>query len=409
MTLMATVAAFWRRQSRNYKVFMVRDLLGRLLGDVDQYWELFISRLGASTVEIGVIRSLSSGVDVLLALPTGWLTDRTARMKRLYLAGRGLYLPTTLLRFLATTWPLCLLINLWQTISMRVLGPASQILFIGSLRNEDRITGLSIHRTIASAAGIVSPLICAVLINHFGGLASADGIRPLFLLQCAVWLGTTLLLLTQLREVVFARGHRDTSLRTHVFGLFSEIPVLKLLLLRQCVMMFINQLRAPFNSLYLVDVKGADEFILGWQGTVATALMVAFAIPIGRAAERWGRRRVAYLSRVCREVAILITIVTPRTHPELLIVASVFDGLFAVLFIGWEAFDHEVVPLDARGRYIGVTMLVNGVMGVVAPILGGLLWEVTPDAIWWICLLGDAGLSLPLMILIGRQVSKTAL
>jgi MFS family permease len=172
-------------------------------------------------------------------------------------------------------------------------------------------------------------------------------------------------------------------------------------------MMFINQLRMPFNSLYLVDVKGANEFILGWRGTVSTTLMVCLSIPVGRLAERFGRRRVAYFSRVCRWISYVITILTPLTHPEYLIIASFFDGLFMILFIGWQAFDQELVPLESRGRFSGVTMLLNGLIGVFAPVLGGLIWEINPDYIWWICLLGDAFLSLPLMIIIGRKFSKT--
>ena len=398
---------FWRRQSWNYKVIMGRDFLQRLIEDAGQYWELFISRLGATTIEIGLIRSISSAVNMLLAIPSGWLTDRTKRMKRLYIFGRGLYIPTMLMRFFATTWPFCLLINVWQTICMRILGPASQIITIGSLRNEDRVTGLSLNRTIASVAGIISPMIVAFVISYFGGLESANGIRPLFLLQFIVWLGTSILLLTQLREITFKRQSREKGFLSHFFGLFKEVPVLKLLLLRRCVMMFINQLRMPFNSLYLVDVKGANEFILGWRGTVSTTLMVCLSIPIGRLAERFGRRRVAYFSRVCRWVTYLITIFTPLTHPEYLIIASLFDGLFMTLFIGWQAFDQELVPLESRGRFSGVTMLLNGVIGIFAPILGGLIWEINPDYIWWICLLGDAFLSLPLMIMIGRKFSKT--
>jgi len=386
---------------------MGRDFLHRLLGDAEQYWELFISRLGATTVEIGLIRSISSAVNMLLAIPSGWLTDRTKRMKRLYLVGRGTYLPTMLMRFFATTWPFCLLINVWQTISMRIMGPASQIITIGSLRNEDRVTGLSINRTITSIAGIISPMIVAFVINYFGGLGTADSIRPLFLLQLAVWLSTSILLLTQLQEITFNRQSRETGFLNHFFGLFKEVPVLRLLLLRRGVMMFINQLRMPFNSLYLVDVKGANEFILGWRGTVSTALMVCLSIPVGRLAERFGRRRVAYFSRVCRWISYVITILTPLTHPEYLIIASFFDGLFMILFIGWQAFDQELVPLESRGRFSGVTMLLNGLIGVFAPVLGGLIWEINPDYIWWICLLADAFLSLPLMIIIGRKFSKT--
>jgi MFS family permease len=250
-------------------------------------------------------------------------------------------------------------------------------------------------------------MIVAFVINYFGGLESADSIRPLFLLQFAVWLSTTILLLTQLQEVTFKREHRETGFLSHFFGLFKEVPVLRLLLLRRCVMMFINQLRMPFNSLYLVDVKGADEFILGWRGTVSTALMVVLSIPVGRVAERFGRRRVAYFARVCGWVSYVITIFTPLTHPEYLIMASFFDGLHTTLFIGWQAFDQELVPLESRGRFSGASMLLNGVIGIFAPILGGLIWEIHPDYIWWICLLGDAFLSLPLMIMIGRKVTKT--
>jgi len=65
---------FWNRQSRNYKVFMVRDVLGRLFGvggggggggggegggGVGEYWNIFITRLGATTVELGLITSMS--------------------------------------------------------------------------------------------------------------------------------------------------------------------------------------------------------------------------------------------------------------------------------------------------------------------------------------------------------------
>jgi MFS family permease len=259
---------------------------------------------------------------------------------------------------------------------------------------------------ITSIAGIIGPLICAFIINYFGGLESADSIRPLFLLQFVVGVGTFVLLLTQLQDVTFKRESRETGFLSHFFSLFKEVPVLKLLLLRRCVMTFINQLRMPFNSLYMVDVKGADEFILGWRGTVSTTLMVILSIPVGRLAERFGRRRVAYFGRVCRWVSYGIFIFTPLTHPEFLIMASFFDGLFMVLFIGWQAFDQELVPLEARGRYSGVTMLLSGLIGVVAPVLGGLIWEINPDYIWWICLFGDALLSLPLMIIIGSRVSK---
>jgi MFS family permease len=407
LNVVSDLKGFWSRQSRNFKVVLARDVLGRLVGQGGgegvgggQYWNIFIDRLGASTVELGLITSVSHAVMALLALPSGWLTDRTKKMKRLYLAGRALSLPTALLRFLATTWPICILIDVWQSITQRVMGPASQILFIGSLRNEDRLKGLSFHRTIASLAGIVGPMICALIVNYFGGLDSADSIRPLFFVQFAVGLLIFGLIVTQMHEVTFARVRRETSVLSHLFSVLREVPGLKLLLLRQSVQTLISHLRMPFNGLYMVDVKGADEFILGWRGTVSTAITVCFSIVAGRLAERFGRKKTAYVSRVFGCASILITLFTPVTNPEYLIVASLMVGFQNALFIGWTAFDQELVPLEARGRWQGMTMLAHGIIGVIAPIVGGVIWNLNPDFLWWINLIGEAFIILPIMILI---------
>jgi MFS family permease len=249
-------------------------------------------------------------------------------------------------------------------------------------------------------AGIVGPLICALIVNYFGGLDSADSIRPLFFVQFAVGLLIFGLLVTQLHEVTFTRVRREMSVLGHFFGVLREVPGLKLLLLRQSVQTLISHLRMPFNGIYMVDVKGANEFILGWRGTVSTAVIVGFSMIAGRLAERFGRKKTAYVSRVFSCASILITLFTPVTHPEYLIVASLMQGFQTALFIGWTAFDQELVPLEARGRWSGMTMLTHGVLGVIAPIIGGVIWNFNPDYLWWINLIGEAFIILPIMILI---------
>jgi len=403
---------FWGRQSRNYKVFLARDILGRLFGGVGggggggggggvgEYWNIFVTRLGATTVQLGMISSVNHAVMALLALPSGWLTDRTKKMKRLYLVGRALSLPILLMRYLARTWPFALLIGVWQAICQRAMGPASQIIWIDTLSNEDRVTGLSFHRMITSIAGIAAPMIAAYIITYFGGLESADNIRPLFFVQFVVGILTFIILATYMHEVTFTRERRETSVFDHFFSVLREVPGLKLLLLRQCVQTLISHVRMPFRGIYMVDVKGANAFILGWRGTVSTALTVFLSIPAGRLADRFGRRKVAYFSRVFGWAAILITIFTPLKHPEYLIIASFMEGIQTALFIGWTAFDQELVPLDKRGRWSGITMLAHGIIGVIAPIMGGMIWNLNPDYIWWINLIGDAFIILPLMIMI---------
>ena len=410
MKVIDDIKKFWGRQTKNYKVFLVWDTLCRLFGfgvgggggggGGSQYWNIFISRLGATSVELGLINSVNHAVMALLALPSGWLTDRTKNMKRLYLVGRTLSLPVLLMRFLTRTWPVANMVGIWQAISQRIMGPPSQIIRIGTLRDKDRVTGLSFNRMIASIAGIAAPLITAFIITYFGGLESADNIRPLFFIQFVVSVFIFIILATQMQEVTFSREQRETGVFDHFLSPLREIPGLKLLLIRQCVQTLISHLRMPFTGIYMVDIKGASAFILGWRGSVSTAITLLFAMPAGRIAERFGRRKVAYFSRVFGWAAALITIFTPNTHPEYLILASFLQGFATALFIGWTAFNQEIVPQAMRGRWSGITMLVHGVIGVVAPILGGIIWNLNPDYLWWIWLIGDAFIVLPLMIMI---------
>ena len=388
-------------------MFLTRDIIGRLSGmDGSEYWSIFIRRLGATTVEMGLISSVSSAVNMLLALPFGWLTDRNRNLKRLYLIGRASYVPAALMRFLATTWPFCVLIGVYETISTKLMGPASEIISIKSLSNKDRVKGLSIQRMLTSIAGMIGPMVLALIVTYFGGLDSADGIRPLFFIQFILGIFVFALLATQLHEVTFTRANREAGIISHFFNIFKESPVLTLLLLRECVVRFAWQIRIPFLGIYLVDVKGADQFILGSRATVSTAITVLFSIPAGYLAEKVGRRKLACFTRIFWWIGLLITIFTPTTHPEYLIIASAMQSLNMVMFVGWSAFTQEIVPLQARGRYSGINMLATGMVGVIAPIVGGIIWNLNPDYIWWISLFCDAFIVLPLMIIIGYKISK---
>jgi len=76
------------------------------------------------------------------------------------------------------------------------------------------------------------------------------------------------------------------------------------------------------------------------------------------------------------------------------------------MMIGWRAFDQELVPLEVRGRWSGIHMLVGGVMGIVAPILGGILYALNPDYMWWVATFLDAFIILPIMVMIPNVKKK---
>ncbi|MFB0543629.1 MAG: MFS transporter, partial [Candidatus Bathyarchaeia archaeon] len=169
---------FWGRQSTNFKVLLTRDIINTLLGNIaGGFGPIYLKHLGAGTVEIGVLDAVSSLVNTALALPSGLLTDRVKRLKRLYIVGRVLSLPISLIYAAAQSWRVFLFTRVWGTITGRFSGPVMNIISIESLSNRDRVTGLAISRTITSATGILAPMLAAYLITYFGGLDYADSFR----------------------------------------------------------------------------------------------------------------------------------------------------------------------------------------------------------------------------------------
>ena len=182
-----------------------------------------------------------------------------------------------------------------------------------------------------------------------------------------------------------------------------------MLLLLNVTNRFFMQLRTPFTQLYFYEVKNASVFIIGWQGTVSTAVGLFLSIPISRLADRIGRRQIAYIGRLSYALGVLCALFTPPEHPEFLLVYSFFSAIGMAMNVGWNAFQQEYVPLHIRGRWSGITSLATALVSIPAPLIGGYIWEVNPDIAWWIGIVHYAFISLPIMMSVKeREPEKKA-
>jgi len=394
---------FWGRQSNNFKVLLTRNLLNRIggisiWGGGGRYASIFLRSLGAGYVEIGLLNSISSFVSMILSIPSGYLVDRVKKLKRIYIIGSLLALPVTLITAFAQSWHIFIGLRVWQSIVGRITMPIMNIFNIQSYSNKDRVTGLAFTSTLSSAVGLFSPLILAYIIDYFGGLDMApESLRVVFLVQFAVGVLAFLLLYFKLEEPEFERSPPKPGVISNMTGIFKEVPGLYRLLLLNVTNMFFMQIRFPFTQLYFYEVKNASVLIIGWQGTIQTAVGLLFSIPLSNLANKLGRRKTAYIGRVVTALCVLSAILTPPDRPEFLLVYSFLSAIGMAMSVGWNAFQQEYIPLEYRGRWSGVSSLLSALVTIPAPIIGGYLWEWNPDIAWWI---GVAHylLSIPLMM-----------
>jgi len=408
MKFLDDIKTFWNNQTRNYKVFLTRDILSTLFGNlVGRYSSIYMRTLGASMYEIGYLTSILSAVRLLLSIPGGILTDRAKEIKKLYLSGRLLQLPINLIKAFYPQYFIYSLTRIWDVVTFRVTMPTSNIISIASMSNRDRVKSMVMNRTIISIVGLASPLIAAWLVTSFGGLDNAESFMPLFIVQFVVSVVTFLMMWKGLEEPEYQRRESRTKnpLRD-TWGIFREYPGLKRMLLLNVVRSLFINMRMPYISNYFREIKGAEAWIFGWQGTISTAVTLLLSIPMGTIADKYGRKKLGYVSQLLMGACVLAAVLTPPEYPELILLYSLLSSIGSCMDIGWQAFVQEYIPLDARGRWSGLSTTATALVGIPAPIIGAWLWNYNPDILWWISLVYYLFLAIPLRYSIQEKSEK---
>jgi len=413
MEMFGGIRGFWDRQKTNFKVMIARDSIRMFSGRKPQtriraaggYESIFLRRLGASPVQIGFTNGAISLLNVLLAVPAGWLIDRTMNIRVLYLSSFALGLPAQLLIAYSPSWTAFLLIMLYYTIALTIMTPSQLIMDIDSMTDKDRVTGLSIHRTITAIAGVASPLILAYIIDRFGGLETAQGIRPVFVVQFLADVLIFIILHRKLKNVVIERGKERPSLWGSIKELIGGPMPFKLMLLREVSTMFVMGMVRPFIGIYQVDVKMATIFIFAWIGVAEPAVDIFFSIPASRIVEKYGRKRTSYIGHIIGILARMVLVLTPTTLPQLLIGYSLLGSVEGCLYLSYDAYGQEIIPQQIRGKWTGIRNTILGVIGVFTPVLGGVIWDIRPDYLMWLPVLQWTLVAFPIMIVLMERYS----
>jgi MFS family permease len=125
---------------------------------------------------------------------------------------------------------------------------------------------------------------------------------------------------------------------------------------------------------YLEIVRGLNERELLVLLVLCMGTGLLLLAPAGRMGDRFGRRRTYALG--LGVVAVLLLAV-PFCH-MLWVLALDFIGIgigYAFVLPAWNSILLRLLPADIRGAGLGIMMTVEGMGGVIGPLVGGLLWQ----------------------------------
>jgi MFS family permease len=390
----------WKRQRRNWRIVAARQIVNRFFMEFNRaYLNVYITELGASPVDLGIVNSFTGISNALISVPLGWLQDRYS-LRKLFLIGIGLLAIVPLIYALATNWMAMIPAMVIAALASRE-GSCLVICNI-CLENGDRITAKSICEGIGRIPSLFAPIAAAYVITLFGGI-SAEGIRPLFWVQFVVRCILFLFVATQMTEI--ARPQLDWSdVEKKRFGfsgafreLFKQGTFLKRWIFFVTISSFSRMMMMSFRYPFAHEIKGAEEFTIGALATAAVLLQIVAYTPTGKVADKIGRKKTLYMLMPVVWMSNLMFVLAPT--PEILVVASFLNGFEMVVMVVRNAMTAELVPREYMGRWTGVLGLFVGLVSIPAPVVGGIVWErIGPEYVFLIPIALDLIVGLPLLV-----------
>jgi len=398
----------------NILVLTLTQVLGRFFRSmVMPYASLYILALGGEPAQIGLINSLRPLAGLIMFPISGYLTDRTGRVRLIAFAG---YLSgaTMLLYVLAPSWEWIALTAFLQGFMTLQFPPTSAII-ADSLEPSSRGTGIATMNTVASTLAMFSPYIAGTIIEIYG---AAFGMRILYSLLAAAIIISATINLRYLKETSTYEGEKVTlSDITKIFKeVYSSVPSMLAELPRSVkalgvvlILLFMcNGVASPFWVVYAMERIGLSSVEWGLILLVEAALKTLLYIPAGMIVDRYGRTRSLLASLLLTLVSIPFFVYSTRFIEILLIRMAV--AVATVFFIpASTALMADTVPRGSRGRVMSAfgrgSVLIGAAGGgtggpgmgffitipvMIASVVGGILYSANPAYPWFFVLVSTA-------------------
>jgi MFS family permease len=389
--------AFFRRIPRDWTVTASRTSIYRFFYQMTlPYISVYTIGLGATGADLGLVNCVGMLFAAFLAPYTGTLMDRIGP-KRIYLISIVFLSLSWLVYGLAWTWPVIIFAMILYYIGFRTSLHCCGGICASCLDSADRATAMSICETLAAGfLGIVGPLVGAFIVGLSGRGTSVGAIRPLFFLS---FLGNAATFLLVGKRMSNTRWGAADAKRTPFFADIRETMKHGRYLKRFMVVSVVSALPMgmiiPFAQPYAAQ-HGASGFVLGAMVTGFAVTPMLLGIPIGRLADRMGKKRVIFLVSPVFWLSCMLLLVA-RSGP-VFILAGVLQGSLNIFSVVQAALQFELTEPGYVGRWLGVLGFFQMLAMALAALLSGFVWDkIGPQYVFIIPVVLDILVRMPLL------------
>lgn len=398
---------FLTRQEKSFNVNMIRKSIENFANALSQqYQSIYIIALGADSAQVGLINSLANIGVTIAALPTGWAIDRHGLKKAFIFA--TIFMSLGALMFgLSPNWIYTIPALFVFSIAASVARTSCPVVCGSALVNQDRAVGMQLCDSLAAISGIIAPIVGAWIIASSGSM-TADGIRPIFFAQFGVLIIMFLLIITKFTNPSKrAEPRRGLSITEGIKEVQRRGVAVKRYLLYSSIERIPFYLNTIYLPLYAVSVKGADAFTLGGMATAALLVPLLLAIPAGKLADMYGRKKVVILCAPLFCLSLVLIAIAPVGDSLMLIASGVFQGFYMLGMVTGNAIRAEIVPISLLGSWGGILGVFGGIVGIIIPVTAGYIWNTVNPLGVLVLIAGGAIAGAAVLITVPESLNMT--
>ncbi|RLI99635.1 MAG: hypothetical protein DRP08_07015 [Candidatus Aenigmatarchaeota archaeon] len=367
--------ADWLALERNL-VIMVLAVLVLTFGN--QMWVKFTPKylefLGASAIILGLYGSIEQFVGAIYQYPGGIITDRLGAKRALILFS-FISIIGYIIYYFSYSWELFIIgtffVLVWESMSQ----PAIFSLIGDVLSKSKRAMGFSVQSILKRIPIIIAPPIGGYFIQTYG---LQGGMRIGFVVSIVM----ALLAIFVQRKYYTETGERKENPSISIIKLWQIMDKkLKKLLISDILARMASYMIKVYIVIYVINILKATPLDYGLMISIQMTTSILSYLPAAKLADKYGRKPFITLTFLFFSLFPLILVQIPS--PTLLPLAFIIAGLREIGEPARKAYIVDLSEGEYKGKTIGLYYLIRELTNLSSPIIGGILWTISPKILFY--------------------------
>jgi MFS family permease len=355
--------------------FMFAMVLANIAGTmIPMFVPIYLTELGASVEQVGMVFTLSSIVILFLLIFGGWLSDSIGRLRAIAIGSVGGIIGWTFM-ILAPSWQWMLVALSINQIPYALVGPSFRAFIAENSKEEHRGRVFGITDTIYQITGVVGPPLGGLLAGTYGfkAMLLTSGILYTMAAGLRIWMATTMKSPQEENPQKLTAMSFKSSVKT-MFGMLVGGGVITWIFITDGVRDTAFRLSGELQPLYLERIAGISVEQIGILGAIFSIAMMFTPMLSGKLVDKY-EERVPIALGFGMVFAAFVYFLQATTFIGFAVTWVIYGTGVGLLSPAYSSLMTKVVPQKMLGIFMGLFFSSIGLISLPAPWIGAQLWE----------------------------------